>query len=385
MRHYRKSHPDRFLLKRQGLTVDASLPPSGTGFAFPARPEIAEDRRSRRGRAKRDVLVAAHNDYRAAALIVDEGDAAGALLRLIAATRQAEALGFSYRTSSEIASGPLAELVRRVLAILSERTPPVEDAAVLGREDRPKAGCWDAYELYRTEIKKEHLARKSPGQLRRWESTRKGSISSFISLVGGKPIEETTREDARTLYNYWLDRVVPDDKSKRRYCPNSANKQIGGAAGPIFGLLRAPGRGGQEEPVFALEVRGKRREEERAILGRVDPRQDPRPRRPGWHERPRASDPPCTGGNRLPPGRAVQHRAGRHLSRRGSPVHTRQGQDQPGRYQGHKNGAVGPVDPDRRRRPGRVQAASERRFSIQGQFLLGGGQQISEGMASYPA
>ena len=114
-----------------------------------------------------------------------------------------------------------------MMAILPAGTSPEAVAAVFGREDRPRDGWWDAYEIFKKEIKKERLAKKSPGQLRRWENSRKGAISHFLSLVGDKPIVETTREDGLTLRRYWLERVVPDDRKRRRCSPNTANKEIG--------------------------------------------------------------------------------------------------------------------------------------------------------------
>lgn len=170
-------------------------------------------------------------------------------------TRRAEALGFSYRTSSELASGPLIELVRRVLAIASAGTSAEAEAAVLGREDRPKDGWWKAYEVYKNVIKKDELAKKSPGQLTRWDNTRKGAISNFLSLVGGdKPIAETTREDGLTLHEYWLGRVVPDDKKQKGRSRQQADRHT---AEHLLEVLQAPA-GGQEEPILRpqLQERG---------------------------------------------------------------------------------------------------------------------------------
>ncbi|MEQ8297402.1 MAG: tyrosine-type recombinase/integrase [Nitratireductor sp.] len=228
MRHYRKVDPDRYLLPRRGIyyywrripAVVAGMDSRGRLVRVSLKTDdLAE------ARAKRDALEAADNDYWQA-LILDE-DEAKARLRYKAAVRRAEALGFSYRTSSELASGSLAELIKHVLAIPPAGAPPEVEAAVLGREERPRDSWWQAYEIYKNEIKKEELAKKSPGQLKRWENTRKAAISNFLKLVGEKPIADTTRNDGVALHKYWLGRVVPDDKTKKRYSPNSANKQIG--------------------------------------------------------------------------------------------------------------------------------------------------------------
>jgi integrase len=230
MRHYRKIDPDRYLLTRQGIyyywrRVPAVVAELDTRSRSPlVRMSLKTDDLAE-ARTKRDTLEAADNDYWSA--LIEGNDEVRARQLYKAAVRRVEVLGFSYRTSSEIASGPIADLVRRVLAILPERTPPEVEAAVLGREDRPNDGWDDAYELYRTVIKKHYLAKKSPGQLKRWENTRKSAISRFKSLVGDKPIEETTREDALTLHKHWLDRVVPDDRTGPRYSPNTGNKAIG--------------------------------------------------------------------------------------------------------------------------------------------------------------
>ncbi|KQU94904.1 hypothetical protein ASD12_24565 [Mesorhizobium sp. Root102] len=228
MGRWSKVDPDRYLLTRQGIYYYWRRIPAMVA-AMVARPLVRKSLKTddlAEARAKRDALEAADNDYWRA-LFLDE-DEARARLRYQAAVRRAEALGFSYRTSSELASGPLLELVRHVLAIVPGGASPEAEAAVLGREDRPKDGWWKAYDVYKGEIKKDELAKKSPGQLTRWDNTRKGAISNFLSLVGGdKPIAETTRGDGLTLRRYWLGRVVPDDKEQKRCSPNTANKQIG--------------------------------------------------------------------------------------------------------------------------------------------------------------
>lgn len=268
MRHYRKVDPDRYLLTRRGIYYYWRRIPAVVAAMNPRSPLVRMSLKTddlAEARAKRDALETADNDYWQAQLLNE--DEAQARLRYKAAARRAYALGFSYRTSSELASGPLAELIRRVLAIPPAGTSPEVVAAVLGREDRPRDSWWQAYKTYKNVIKKEELAKKSPGQLKRWDNTRKGAISNFLSLVGDKPIADTLREDGWALHQWWLDRVVPDDKTSRRYSSNTANKQIGvlrniysehfkrlqeDRKNPFSGLSFTGG-GGQKRMPFATE------------------------------------------------------------------------------------------------------------------------------------
>nr|WP_315919810.1 DUF6538 domain-containing protein [Mesorhizobium sp. SP-1A] len=228
MRHYRKVDPDRYLLTRRGIyycwrripAVVASLDSRSPLVRISLKTDdLAE------ARAKRDRLEAADNDYWQS-LILEE-DEAKARLQYDAAVRRAEALGFAYRTSSELASGSLADLVRHVLAIPPAGASPEVEAAVLGCEDRPRDSWWEAYEIYKNEIKKEELAKKSPGQLKRWDNTRKAAISNFLKLVREKPIADTTRKDGMALHKHWFGRVVPDDRTKKRYSRGDAGRMYG--------------------------------------------------------------------------------------------------------------------------------------------------------------
>lgn len=230
MRYCRKVDPDRFLMTRAGIyyyrrRIPAVVAARDTRLRFSLMRISLKTDDLAEARAKRDVLEAADNDYWAT-LITDLRGRSRALMEYRAAVRRVEALGFTYRTSSEIASGPLKELVRRIWAIMPENTPNEDVAAVLGQVERPEVSWWDAYEVYKAEINKQALSRKSPAQLRRWESTMKGAISHFISLVGDKSIDATTREDARKLYKHWLKNIVPDDRTQKRYSPSTGNKRI---------------------------------------------------------------------------------------------------------------------------------------------------------------
>jgi integrase len=229
MRHYRKTDPDRYLMKRQGIYYYWRRIPSLVAAMDARAPLVRMSLKTddlAEARAKRDALEAADGDYWQA--LIHEEDEAQARLRYQAAARRAEALGFPYRTSSELASGPLVDIVRRILALPPIGASPEAEAAVLGGEGRPKDSWWDAYKIYRDVTQKGELAKKSPGQLTRWENTRKSAIRRFLSIVGGdKAIAETTRQDGLVFQKFWLDRVFPDDKTKKTHTANTANKQIG--------------------------------------------------------------------------------------------------------------------------------------------------------------
>lgn len=232
MRHARKVDPDRFLIQRNGIFYYWRRVPAAFALidnrtkAGLLRISLKTDDLAE-ARSKRDLLEAADQNYWEA-LVQEDGSSEQALSRYQSAARRVETLGFPYRTSSEIASGPLAELLQRILSIMPDNTPSELEAAVLGREARPEASWQDALELLKTRIMRTELAKKSPGQLRRWLNTETRAITEFTKVVGNIPIGATTRAESLKFYNYWLERVIPEGKdATRRLSPSSANKQLG--------------------------------------------------------------------------------------------------------------------------------------------------------------
>ena len=178
-------------------------------------------------RVKRDQQEVADNRLWSA-IVAGNSDPTSIHLKYEQAVKRAEGLGFRYRPSTEIAQGPVEEIIRRIQALppASERAHPLE-AALLGRDQRPQTSLSDALDLYINEIAKTELSRKSPAQKTRWINERKQAVSSFVKVIGDKPIDDITRDDARAYFRHWSERVAPDDHNAKQLSPSTANRSIG--------------------------------------------------------------------------------------------------------------------------------------------------------------
>jgi integrase len=69
---------------------------------------------------------------------------------------------------------------------------------------------------------KDEVKDLSPDQLRIWRNGRIRAVEHFVEVVGDKPVNELTPDDAIDYCEWWRDRVV-DDKVEAK----TANKDIG--------------------------------------------------------------------------------------------------------------------------------------------------------------
>ncbi|MER2537232.1 MAG: DUF6538 domain-containing protein [Rhizobiaceae bacterium] len=176
-------------------------------------------------RRKRDHLEAA-DDALWASLLVD-GVNDPARLRYEAAVRQVEALGYTFRSSSELAAGAYEDLRRRVLELEALSNPQRPDLrATVGAMEVPKTTISAAFEIYCDEIVADELTGKSQVQKDQWKKVKKRAVSNFISIVSDKAIEDITVDDARKVYLHWLARIAPKGL-KATASPSSGNRDIG--------------------------------------------------------------------------------------------------------------------------------------------------------------
>lgn len=125
------------------------------------------------------------------------GDSADAEQRFAAARDLAEARGFRYMRSDQVAKLPIEELRDRFAAVPGFKDQPgnpdmIEAAAVLGGAKEPPLTVSKALELYWTLAKDKSLG-KSEDQLRRWKKPRMKAVKNFIAVVGDKAIRVRTR------------------------------------------------------------------------------------------------------------------------------------------------------------------------------------------------
>ncbi|WP_348640944.1 integrase [Mesorhizobium sp. B2-4-17] len=104
-------------------------------------------------------------------------------------------------------------------------TSPMLDA-VGGAAAPPDDKISEALQLHFTEIARDEIRTKSPDQRKRWKAKRQMSVDVFIALVGDKPMGEISRDDARTVHKYWLDRIAPEKGGADRSA-STGNRNMG--------------------------------------------------------------------------------------------------------------------------------------------------------------
>ena len=143
------------------------------------------------------------------------------------AINRAVALSYKYVPASELASGAdLAEIVKRVedLPAGGDYSKANSDA-LLGRVSKPDISLADAFKVLRDEIRAHELASKDKEGKEDWIKLKQMSIDLFIEVCGDIPIGAISREDGRTFFNYWKERVL--GKSGTKITGKYANRHIG--------------------------------------------------------------------------------------------------------------------------------------------------------------
>jgi integrase len=157
------------------------------------------------------------------------GDARG---HFEAVRKIAHRLGFTYRTIDEIETKPLAsveeieaeerDLRDRLIRIARDpfiQRPEID--ALAGKVPRPVFTLTEALAAF-FDLAADRLDGKSPAQVKRWRAPREKAVRSFVEVVGDRPLDRITREDALAFRQWWRNRVTDEGKD-----PGSANKDFG--------------------------------------------------------------------------------------------------------------------------------------------------------------
>ena len=146
--------------------------------------------------------------------------------------QRAQAFGFTYMPVSEIVEKLSGEqIVDRVTALgpingpLSPKQQRDADA-LLGLAETPKVKISQALELYLSEIALDEQTGKSPEQLKTYTKVKRRAVANFIKLNGDMDMLEIGRDEARTVYRFWADRVQPKGDQKP-LSGSSANRDLG--------------------------------------------------------------------------------------------------------------------------------------------------------------
>ena len=130
-----------------------------------------------------------------------------------AIARLASARSWKYQTASELAAGPMDEILARFASLKSEGDAPGSSASVaaFGGVERPKLTISEVAdsmkEWYRAEIRdKDHT------QTRTWTYRWKRPASKVVELLGYDPVfGDITRRQAVSLRDALQDRIIDDE------------------------------------------------------------------------------------------------------------------------------------------------------------------------------
>lgn len=162
-------------------------------------------------RGKRDLLEEADNVYWSELILTNDNEKAR--LRYKAAVKRAEAFGFAYKTSFDIAKLPIEDIAERIQTAIGQQKSTKVIDSVLGVETFPSVSISTAEEVYFNEIMPNVLSRKSDGQRHHWIKERTLSINYLKEQIGDKNVNSVDREDALTFYRYLNKFVTSNERS----------------------------------------------------------------------------------------------------------------------------------------------------------------------------
>lgn len=176
---------------------------------------------------KRDALVIADDDY------WDELKAGGIVIEHAQlydkAVARAKNMRLQYVTADKMADDMnVQELLDRIASLENAVSTGAKISAVatIGSVDVPAHKMSDLLKLYSDKIMAHDLTKKNEAQQRRWQTSHERYVRNFISVCGDVAIENITRMDGLNLKDYFADRIIDTDKSKR-ITAGAANREIG--------------------------------------------------------------------------------------------------------------------------------------------------------------
>jgi hypothetical protein len=168
--------------------------------------KVADDRagvRAGRVAKKMDVDLQARWRALAAGTVPQDG------IDVEQARALARALGLHYKPVEAVVQEGLADLLARVdqLAQGARRDDPATTAAVLGGVELPQIMLSTLPDEFFA-AKRSASARKSPGQIRKWQNGKRRAAALLVSVLGDLPIVSPTRDHALKFADHWEQRVL---------------------------------------------------------------------------------------------------------------------------------------------------------------------------------
>lgn len=227
-RRREETKPDRFLYMRAGVYQYVRRVPSEVAGMDRRAPIIRQSLKTGqlgKAMALRDIHARADNEFWGALLLGTPAEVALRGHRVSVA--RAAALGFTYRSAADIAmyEAPTA-ILERIEKVTAVPVGSPEETALLGMADEKDQTITAAFEIYCSEIARDEIRGKSAAQRHAWKIRKAGAITTFVEICTDKKMSEVTRDDARKVYQYFMDRIAPKT-GKATLGANMGNRQIG--------------------------------------------------------------------------------------------------------------------------------------------------------------
>jgi len=255
-----KEDEDRYLIERKGNFHYKRRVPLKLAHLDKRAPHVrislkTSDRKV--ARRKRDLLEEA-DDTLWASLIVDGGDDA-ARRKFEAAVRRVEAMGYSFRPSSEFEDpDAFNNLVERLRLAIGQNKADDVAKPLLGSVETPKTTVNEAFSLYCNEIVADELIGKSQLQRDQWKKVKRRAVNNFVLHNGDIPMEEITIDHAKKVYQYWLRRIAPKE-GRATASFSSGNRDLGNMRVLFEAYFKHMGQPRRENPFAGLSFSTKRK------------------------------------------------------------------------------------------------------------------------------
>jgi integrase len=213
----RRHHTWHFV--RRVPTEFATLDPRGV-IKHSTRIKIADDRAGRRAARVAEEL---NEQLEVFWKGLSDGKPVGQLNSYESARRRARALGFDYVENEQLLRQRPEARLERLEALVAKglANDAGARAALLGTKKRPAFMVSKLFDEYETATKDE-VKDFSPDQLRIWRNGRVRAVERFVEVIGDKPINQVTPDDAIDYCEWWRRRIVEDEVEAK-----TANKDIG--------------------------------------------------------------------------------------------------------------------------------------------------------------
>jgi integrase len=256
-----KEDEDRYLIERRGNFHYKRRVPLKLAHLDSRAPHVrvtlkTSDRKV--ARRKRDLLEEADEALWASMTVNGAGDDP-ARRRFEAAVRRVEAMGYTFRTSSDF-EDPEAfnSLVERIRLVIDEDKRDDVAKPLLGAVETPKTKVSEAFDLYCNEIVADELIGKSQLQRDQWKKVKRRAVNNFVLLNGDLPMDEVTIDHAKKVYRHWLGRIAPKE-GKATASFSSGNRDLGNMRVLYDTYFKHMGDTKRENPFAGLSFSTKRK------------------------------------------------------------------------------------------------------------------------------